>query len=147
MEATKEERNNILQKAISMYIGELGDLKLSHSQLSFIAIKEKASVNDSYEKEYGSTVDQLKQYSINTVPSENTWIDLVPGLQFKYYTESDEDAKITKQKKNVFKEETFYEFRSKGPNAEKLIDDFIRVLVEIIVSKYLFIKLLLIDCI
>jgi hypothetical protein len=125
---TKEERNNILQKAIALYIGELGDLKLSESQLSFMAVKENSTFNDdTYEKEYGSTVDQLKQYSINTLPPEDTWIDLIPGLQFRLSIEDDADSKKGKKENFITKVETFYDFKSKGPNAEKIIDDFIQV--------------------
>ncbi len=59
----KEERNNILQKAITLYIGELKNIEMRQSKLSFMAIQEKGvRDDDGYygAVKYGSTVDQLK---------------------------------------------------------------------------------------
>lgn len=41
--AGKEERNNILQKAITLFIAEIKGLKLESSKISFMAVKEKGS--------------------------------------------------------------------------------------------------------
>jgi uncharacterized iron-regulated protein len=52
-----EERNNILQKALMMHIGEMKNIEMNISKLSFMAVQEKGSLNDDYEMEYGTTID------------------------------------------------------------------------------------------
>lgn len=120
-----EVRNNILQKAISLYIGELGDLKLDESVFSFMAVKEKSTLcRDTWEQQYGSTVEQLQQYSVNTLPPRDIWITLRPGLEFKQMYDTDEGS--NKKEDRVSKESLSYFFRSKGPNAAQTIDTFLQ---------------------
>ena len=55
-------------------------MKLNESKLSFMAIKETGSYDsNNYEVTYGSNVDQLLQYSVCTLPPNNTWIELKPS--------------------------------------------------------------------
>ena len=94
---------------------------MQESTLSLMAVKEKSTYNeDIWEKEYGTTADQLEQYSVNTLPPDDVWIDLRPNLKFKQYTEDDDDGK--KKEKNIIKATTYFKFRSSGPDAEKTID-------------------------
>ena len=103
--AGKEERNNILQKAIMLYLGELKNtFEMKNSKLSFMAIQEKTTVDENYRVVYGSTVEQLKAYSINTLPEEDQWIEIRPGLFFMQQT-------ITEDKNG--------EGEKKGPDIKK----------------------------
>jgi len=91
LRAGKEERNNILQKAITLYIGEIKGIKLETSRLSFMAAKEKAQRDtDTWEVQYGSTAEQLEQYAINTLPPNDVWVDLRTNLSFRQSNKEDE---------------------------------------------------------
>jgi len=118
-----ESRNNILQKAIMLYIGEMKNIKLPESIVSLMAVKEKGTFNDdSWEMEYGNTAEQLQGYSVNTLPPEEVWIELRPGLKFMQSIEEEEGD----SKKKVTKLEIIYTFKASGKDAEKRIDDFIQ---------------------
>ena len=121
----KEERNNILQKAITIYIGSL-KLDLVTSKLSFMAVKEKSSYED-YEHKYGSNLEQLLQYSICTLPPSEMWIKLREGLEFMQQTvepgDEDKDGKKTTQH---LKTTIVFTFRSPNPGGEKIIDEFLK---------------------
>ena len=80
MRAGKEERNNILQKAITLYIADMKELELAEAKMSFMAVKEKGTYDDdNYEMQYGNNVEQLMQYTVCTLPPHDKWIDLREG--------------------------------------------------------------------
>ena len=114
-----------MQKAITLYIGEMKGIKLETSRLSFMAAKEKAQRDtDTWEVQYGSTAEQLEQYAINTLPPNDVWVDLRTNLSFRQSNKEDEsDGKEAKVNKNVIR----FEFRSQGKDGEKIIDEFIQV--------------------
>eukprot|EP00752_Nemacystus_decipiens_P016297 g14574.t1 len=79
-------RNNILQKAILLYIGHL-DLEYRRSQALLTAIKQKASNGQGrggYDrfgrptpaKVFGGTAEQLRCFNINIAPPENVWVQV-----------------------------------------------------------------------
>lgn len=122
--AGKEERNNILQKAITLYIAEIKNLKMDNSKISFMAVKEKGTRdNDSWEMVYGSTAEQLQAYSITSLPPNGIWIDLRPGLSFRQSTIEPNQEGESKITKNTIR----FEFRGNNPDGEKKVDEFIQV--------------------
>lgn len=130
----KEERNNILQKAVTIYIGSM-DLKLLTSKVSYMAVKEKSSYED-YERTYGSNVEQLLQYSICTLPPSDTWIELKDGLEFMQQTvepgeEDKEGKKMTQHQKTTI----VFTFRSLNPGGEQVIDAFLKEANEFYMEK------------
>lgn len=58
----RDKRNNILQKALTMYIGEhCGAVKFKNANISLLAAKEKGSFdNSSWQMQYGSTAEQVR---------------------------------------------------------------------------------------
>jgi hypothetical protein len=117
-----EERNNILQKAIMMKIGEIKDIEMNTSKLSFMAVKEKGTRNqDSWEMEYGSTVEQLEQYNVSTLPQYGTWIKLRPRLRFRQTLIEPNSEGEEKIKKTTIR----YDFEGENPGGDKVIDEFI----------------------
>jgi mitochondrial chaperone BCS1 len=122
--AGKEERNNILQKAITLYVAEIKNLKMDNSKISFMAVKEKATRdNDTYEVIYGGTAEQLQAYSITTLPPNGIWIELRPGLSFRQSTIEPNQEGESKITKNTIR----FEFRGDNPDGEKKVDAFIQV--------------------
>jgi SpoVK/Ycf46/Vps4 family AAA+-type ATPase len=121
----KEERNNILQKALTMFIGEIKTLKMNSSKLSFMAVQEKGSVGEDYEMEYGSTVEQLEQYRVSTLPQDNEWIDIRKGLRFCQSVLEPDSDEGGKSEGKIKKTTIRFEFEGENPGGSKLIDDFV----------------------
>ena len=121
-----EERNNILQKALMMYIGDMKTLDMNASKLSFMAVQEKGIMGDDWEMEYGSTVEQLEQYQVSTLPQYEEWIDLRKGLRFcQSIIEPDDDRKGSANDVKINKMTIRFEFEGENPGGAKLIDTFI----------------------
>jgi hypothetical protein len=85
-----DERNNILQKALLMYIGHVKkekNLQYLHADYALVAIKEKQEVENHYggacSMEPGTTSSQLAQYSVQTNPPLDTWVQITPDITFK----------------------------------------------------------------
>lgn len=117
----KEERNNILQKAVMMFIGEMKGLEMNTSKLSFMAVKEKGQRNEEYEMEYGSTVEQLEQYKVATLPQHGAWIDVAKGLRFRQTLIEPNEEGQDKIKKTTIR----FEFEGVNPGGAERIDKFI----------------------
>jgi hypothetical protein len=67
-------RNNILIKAITMYVGEL-KLKLDNADVNLNAVKEEYDFDyDTYEKSYGATEKQLASYHVHNAPYKGRWV-------------------------------------------------------------------------
>ena len=117
-----EERNNILQKAIMMKVGEMKNIEMNTSKLSFMAVKEKGTRNqDSWEMEYGSTVEQLEQYQVSTLPQYGAWIKLDKALRFRQTIIEPNSEGEEKIKKTTIR----YDFEGENPGGAQIIDDFI----------------------
>lgn len=120
----KDERNNILQKAISLYMADQ-KIDLKKAKVSLMAVKEKGTRDkDSWEMKYGDTAEALKAYQVNLMPRDNEWVKISDGLEFmrkiKENEEGDKDSKI--KKRNVI-----FEFRSERKNGKEIIDKWINV--------------------
>jgi hypothetical protein len=107
-----------------LYIAEIKDIQMRQSKLSFMAVKEKASRDqESYEMVYGSSAEQLLQYSVCTLPPNGMWIDLRPGLSFLQELLEPNQEGENKIQKTTIK----FSFRGDNPDGEKKIDQFIQV--------------------
>jgi len=90
----RDQRNNILQKALTMYIGEncsTDDYK--NANISLMAAKEKGSRDDNWDMQYGSTAEQLKAYAPMTLPSKDEWVKVDEGVKFKEAMFEDEEVR------------------------------------------------------
>jgi hypothetical protein len=131
----RDQRNNILQKAITMYIGEnCSSSKYKNANISLMAAKEKGHRDDNWDMQYGSTAEQLKAYSPMTVPAKDEWVDVdtdektgVSLVRFKEATyEEEESAGDGDSKSKVQKKNRVFLFSAKAPDGGKKIDDFIK---------------------
>lgn len=126
----KEERNNILQKALTLYIAEQLTVKLDTGNVSLMAVQEKGKRDeDSWEMVYGSTAEQLKQYSVNILPPMDTWVTLKPYLEFMQSNGEEEESKGGGEKNTnpgPKKQTTLFSFKTDRAHGEKYIDDFIK---------------------
>lgn len=91
----RDKRNNILQKALTMYIGEhCGAVKFRNANVSLLAAKEKGSFDSySYSMQFGSTAEQLKAYTVTTVPPKDEWVDIDEGVKFREVRECVKERK------------------------------------------------------
>ena len=81
--AAKSIRNNLLYKAIEMYVAaHYENSIIKDGDINFIAMVEKSSYDDKtgYQT-YGKTADQFKQYVLNHLPVKNSWLTLEPNLE------------------------------------------------------------------
>jgi hypothetical protein len=126
----KEERNNILQKAIILFIGEMKHIKMNNAKVSLMAVTEKGNLDqNTYEMVYGSTADQLKQYDINVLPPSNTWIELRPDLMFMISTSEEgdnEEGNRGNSNNSMRKNVTTYHFKVPQRCGEAVIDVFLK---------------------
>ncbi|CAM9104163.1 unnamed protein product, partial [Ectocarpus fasciculatus] len=133
----KEERNNILQKALILYIGELKNIEYANAKVSLMAVSEKAKRDDNtYEMVYGSTADQLSCYSVNIIPPNGHWVTLRENLEFMQNSD-EEDAGGNKEGKSdgPRKNVTTYHFKTPKKCGEKMIEDFIQEAFDWYVAK------------
>ncbi|CAK9033553.1 Probable mitochondrial chaperone BCS1-B (BCS1-like protein 2) [Durusdinium trenchii] len=112
-----DERNNILQKAISLYLGHLaGEIEYRKASTSLMAAKEKTNWNSNlWMAEYGSTVDQLNCYSIVNNPAINVWTDLEEDLVFRISINVEqEDSNGNTMKRSKMTSFHFISYRDDG---------------------------------
>jgi chaperone BCS1 len=132
----KEERNNILQKALILYICDIKGVEYRNAKVSLMAVSEKGKRDDdSYEMVYGSTADQLGAYNVNIVPPSGTWVTLRENLEFMQNNEEEnnegKEGKSDGPRKNV----TTYHFKTPIKFGEKVIEGFIQEAFDWYVAK------------
>lgn len=113
-------RNNILQKAIELYISEHFSSKIfKHSDINFKAIQETSHYDsESGIHSYDKTVKQLKSYRVTYLPVKNCWISLSDKVDIKETLEEKKN-----EKGEVFKQVFGVHLRSKN-NID--CDDFLK---------------------
>ncbi|GBG29192.1 26S protease regulatory subunit, putative [Hondaea fermentalgiana] len=119
-------RNNILQKAISMYLGSLKD-KITYPRAStnLMAVREKSTVDrHMWTTTYGSTVDQLEAYDLVNLPSLDDWVYLEDDLQFRMSTRTKGGENDSPQSRML--KQTLYEFRSTRRDGAEHVESFIQ---------------------
>lgn len=125
-------RNNILQKAITLYLNEQS-VAYRDAKLNLVALREKGHRdNDTWQMSYGTTADQLKAYRVTTAPQENQWVEIEPGLFFMrgmdVNNEEDKDkGGEGKSQREFSKERICFHFRTKLPNGEEVINEWINM--------------------
>lgn len=125
----RDERNNILQKALTLYIGETAGAKnYKVANVSLLAAKEKGIRDEStWDMNYGSTADQLKRYQVTTVPPKDEWVKVSDGIEFKEVEEKDDSSDSeNKKERSVEKSTTLFMFRSERSDAGSRIDDYLQ---------------------
>mmetsp|Transcript_23860 Transcript_23860/g.49710 ORF Transcript_23860/g.49710 Transcript_23860/m.49710 type:complete len:629 (+) Transcript_23860:32-1918(+) len=125
----RDKRNNILQKALMMYIGEhCGAVKFNNANISLMAAKEKGHRDtNTWEMQYGSTAEQLKNYTVTTVPPKDEWVTVSKGVKFRECVENEnEEEGNGENKKSLSKKITLFLFSSTEPNGGELIDNYIK---------------------
>jgi len=119
----QDTRNQVLQKSLSLYIG---DLKVDYRRAStnLMAVKETTTFNtNTWDVEYGSTSQQLERYNVVNLPQENEWAYIEDDLQFrKSITVEQEDSNGNSMKKT---KQTHFGFRSSRKDGAEHIDEFI----------------------
>ncbi|GBG29193.1 26S proteasome regulatory subunit 10B [Hondaea fermentalgiana] len=115
-------RNQILQKAISMYIGSLKD-KIAYPRASTNLMAVRDTDEDSYYDyvSFGSTMDQLNAFDLVDLPSEDDWVNLEDGLTFRMTIDVQggrNDSRMLKQ--------TIYELRSTRQDGAGHIASFLK---------------------
>jgi len=124
----RDERNNILQKALTLYIGETaGAREYKNANISLLAAKEKGIRDEhSWDMNYGSTAEQLRRYSVTTVPPKDEWVSIADGIEFKEAEEVDDSrGEENKSASKVEKKTILFLFRSERENAGELIDNYL----------------------
>lgn len=124
-----EERNNILQKAITLY---LSSRKTDYqvAQCSLMSVKNANQWGD-YD-DSGSSKDDgdsksgagpLKKYKVTTVAPNNIWVEIEDGLEFKQTTDEQNDGS---EDKKVNKKKIIFSLRTYEKNGEEKINAFIQ---------------------
>eukprot|EP01063_Lacrimia_lanifica_P024655 TRINITY_DN32524_c0_g1_i1.p1 TRINITY_DN32524_c0_g1~~TRINITY_DN32524_c0_g1_i1.p1 ORF type:complete len:581 (+),score=257.93 TRINITY_DN32524_c0_g1_i1:72-1814(+) len=115
----KCEKNELLQKAIQLYIGSL-DLKYDKADCALKTVQTL----DPWAM-HGNTYDQLQEYRILRLPTENDWVKVAPDVEYMFCTSFDEEKEDDKEKgrepSNTMK--CVFTFRSR--KSEAAIDKFI----------------------
>lgn len=116
------QRNSILQKALTLYIGKLKPA-LRQASTSLLAAKESSNFNQqTWTTEYGSTADQLDRYKLVDLPVDGRWSDVEQDLRFmKSVQESSDENSGAKNRIITF---SFESTRAKDAGAH--IEDFVK---------------------
>eukprot|EP00752_Nemacystus_decipiens_P011862 g10522.t1 len=122
------QRNNILQKAIALYVGQLG-LKYDDALVVLSSVKEKGNRDeDSYNMVYGGTAEQLKAYRVGITPPENNWVEVEDAVFFKQVTgvEEEGDPESGKNATKDLKRKTSFVFQCAARDGDARIESFIQ---------------------
>ncbi|KAE9280657.1 hypothetical protein PR003_g27899 [Phytophthora rubi] len=138
-----EQKNHLLQKAISLYLADVLDLKSKNARYELLektkrrpktttkalldAVSESdcsttgSESSDDDDDEYYGEVNRL---NVEALPPLNEWIEIEPGVHFKHETVAPEssggDKKVTVKQSTVN-----FRFESALPDASKRIDAII----------------------
>lgn len=116
----QEERNNVLQKAITLYLAT-HSIEYQNAGCSLMTVKEGGWRNDE-EEDNAKGSSPFKKYKITTTAPEGIWIDIADNLEFRQHSnensEGDENNKVNKKK-------IIYSFKSRAENGMEVIDTFI----------------------
>ncbi|CAM9590415.1 unnamed protein product [Chrysoparadoxa australica] len=127
--AYRDQRNNILQKAITLYIAQLPKVQLDGATVMLVAMKEKKAFDrDSWEPVYGSTADQLQSYQVTTAPEDGHWVEIEDGLHFMHSNSLDEEQNEGRGNNNSSTRSTRVteqHFRCSREKGSLIIDEFV----------------------
>eukprot|EP00672_Neobodo_designis_P024574 CAMPEP_0174835698 /NCGR_PEP_ID=MMETSP1114-20130205/5539_1 /TAXON_ID=312471 /ORGANISM="Neobodo designis, Strain CCAP 1951/1" /LENGTH=592 /DNA_ID=CAMNT_0016069651 /DNA_START=82 /DNA_END=1860 /DNA_ORIENTATION=+ len=119
---SQDDRNNILQKAITLYLGTHCKTTIPNLKEGQIRLMQSQEKEESWSERtsgvFGSA--QLRKWGLTPMPALNEKQEIAPGLWFEYSEDPDENAGIGETR--VIHT---YTFTSYGFGASKRIDDFI----------------------
>lgn len=125
-------RNNILQKALKLYLQETCSLKIHEAELNLLPQKSIKLENNQYGDAcvFSGSYKQLLCYRVTSLPKKDHWVIVDhadPQISFRQCLELDEEGEG--QGKTTVRTHTF-ELRARGKNAEKRVDDFVEAAFE-----------------
>lgn len=120
-------RNNILQKAIKLYMQEKCTLDIDDAEVYLIPQKEIKLEKDQYGDNcvFSGSYKQLMAYSVNRLPRKDHWIPICPSdppLHFRQSLEVNEEGE---GQGRVCVRTFVFELRARGPKARAKVDKFI----------------------
>jgi len=116
--------NKILQKAIMLYISEKKLLQNSeHADLKLMPIGAESSSGPSYNRQFGTTAEQLEQYTVHTSLTSGVWLEVEPELML--FIRNSEDAPANEEEEAGNVHCITYEFRCSASDGLEKVDAFI----------------------
>ncbi|KAK3252781.1 hypothetical protein CYMTET_37942 [Cymbomonas tetramitiformis] len=115
--------NKILITAVNMFISrEEGMSKqFKYAELQLLNLKRKGgweSDDEDDNEEIHDTSKQLQQFTVMTVPAQETWVEVFPGVSLKRSIE-------VKEKEHDSSTKTIITLKARGPGARKKVDTFV----------------------
>ena len=111
-----EEKNHVLQRALKLHIASL-NIEILNSDISFVEQEAK------YTLKKVTKADRLKRLKVAGMPSEDEWVKLGNGIDFKIsYSRDDNNSSNNSRKTRT---EVIYSLKAVNPGGEKKIDAFI----------------------
>ena len=130
-----DDRNNILQKAITLHIAALEkDLDFEGARValtkkveSSASSKEADGNDDSDDEGDGSVATQLKKFEVSTVPPQEQWVTVQkhPHIEFMQVISSESTGGGGEDSGKLTTVTTSYTMRSRATGADKVVNDFI----------------------
>jgi len=118
-----EERNQLLIKALALYMNEL-NIQYAKAQCSLMAVREKTTFDTNrWRTTYGSTAEQLSSYKTVLKGEYNSWCSIRKDLEFKLLLETEDEGSGENATVN---KKVSYNFRSRAKNGDNIIDEFIQ---------------------
>lgn len=120
-------RNDILQKAVMMYVSHIhcsSEIKFDDSDISFIALESEADTNS----RKPSQLNELRKLRINYLPSENIWANLKNDIRLKISDGIDDQTSNSRNNGDepmVLQRVKDFHFRANNPNGSFRIDMFL----------------------
>jgi chaperone BCS1 len=125
-------RNDILQKAIKLYISHL-NIKLSDSEVTFV----EKSDNRQDQNRFVNQAEKMRSFVFNRMPSDERFAEVRPGLEIMRSERGnpsggDPNAKksASSADKNPDMSNVHYYFRAKNPDGDRVIDDFLQECID-----------------
>jgi len=145
--STKDEKNNILQKAITLFLTQQG-VNYDCCDINLQAVKrapyswerddcdsddEEADNQTAGEDVYGNTATQLKLYNLTRMPPPGEWVSIGNGIEFRQSTnadksgEEDEEGNARQRKRDTpSSERIIFELSSEADDGRDRIEEFIQ---------------------
>lgn len=121
-------RNNVLQKAIIMYMSK-HKLHFQHGQFSLLHITQAEMKRDRFTglTSFTTTASALEAYELTHIPILNEWLEIQPGLFFRQKSTKPGGNKKQDdgQQSQVSSHTTTFELRSPAKNGKEVVDGFI----------------------
>ena len=128
----QDNRNNILQKAISLYLGSRKDVRHLDGQLQLLRVEEKDEAwSDRHTA--GRTAGQLRKMRINTMPQKGEWEQVEPGLWFFYSEDQQSEGVSDKSVIHTFILKTYC--RNGHAKINEFVDKCYRQYIDILKSE------------